>query len=161
MHENHDLEQYFFDTPTVAKLADFASQFSNPCLLCMPTVGEELERRGVAATTLDTDERFSHLKGFRKFDLYRPVPTGEKYGIILCDPPFNKVKLSQLFDAVRALSSGWEQPLGITYMKSREGALLGTFAKFNLQATGYNASYITIKQAEHNVVTLYSSSVFY
>ncbi len=155
MHELHSLDQYFFDQITINKLADFASQFSHPCLLCMPMVGQELEKRGVKATTLDTDERFSHLKGFKKFDLYRPLPTGENYGIILCDPPFFKVKLSQLFDTVRVLAQGWDQPLGMAYSKSREPALLGTFAKFNLQATGYNPSYLTIQSAEYNKVEMY------
>lgn len=159
MHEDHGLEQYFFDTTTVSKLADFASQFINPCLLCMPMVGQELEKRGFRATTLDIDERFSHLKGFKKFDLYRPVPTNDEYGIVLCDPPFNLVKLSQLFDAIRTLTNGWEQPFGITYTKSRESALLGTFAKFNLQPTGYNLNYLTIKQAEHNKVELYLNTL--
>lgn len=159
MHEDHSLDQYFFDEKTVAKLADFASRFSNPCLLCMPMIGMELEKRGMTATTLDIDERFSHLKGFRKFDLYRPTPMGENYGLILCDPPFFKVKLSQLFSAIRVLANNkWEQPLGITYVKRREFAFLGTFAKFNLQATGYNPGYVTIQPAEHNKVELYTNT---
>lgn len=158
MHENHDVEQYFFNEETVKKLADFAIQFKNPCLLGMPMVGVELEKRGIEVRTLDIDERFSYLKGFKKFDIYRPRHLGEDYGVILCDPPFNKVKLSQLFSAIRMLAQNkWDQPLGIAYLKSRELALTGTFAHFKLQPTGYNPGYLTVHQAEHNKVELYAN----
>ena len=58
MYERQEIEQYFFDQPTLDHLAAFAARFSNPCCLCTPSLGEELEKRGVRATTLDLDERF-------------------------------------------------------------------------------------------------------
>src|SRR5687768_13477140 len=58
MRERQEIEQYFFDTATLDHLARFAARFPNPCCLCTPSLGAELEARGVKAVTLDIDERF-------------------------------------------------------------------------------------------------------
>ena len=158
MHEDHDREQYFFNPPTVKTLADFAQEFAYPCLLGMPTVAQELARRKKEFRLLDIDERFVDVPGFRKFDLYKPVWRGEEYGIILTDPPFWKVKLSQLFDAVHLLSGFmFSQKIAIAYLVRREGPLLGTFARFGLHATGYEPGYLTVQPEIKNRVGLYTN----
>ena len=112
MQERHESEQYFFTDETTGHLADFAARFPNPCCICAPSVGVELGRRGVRARVLDIDERFATTRGFRHYDLFRPEWLGEEFGIILCDPPFFNVSLSQLFAALRLLSRNrYEQPL--------------------------------------------------
>lgn len=140
MHENHKKEQYFFDVGTVQKLADFASKFNNPCCLCAPMLGVELERRGVKTRILDIDERFSHLKGFMKYDLYQPKALNEEFGIIICDPPFKIVSLSQLFNAIRALS-GPNQKMWISNLTHRKYDVIGTFAVYGLEETGFYPLY--------------------
>lgn len=140
MHENHKKEQYFFDEKTVKRLADFASNFSNPCCLCAPTLGVELEKRGIKARTLDIDERFSHLKGFKKYDLYRPQALNEEFGIIICDPPFNIVKLSQLFDAIYMLSKP-VQKMWISHLTERKFDVMGTFSIYGLYEVGFFPQY--------------------
>lgn len=72
MYERHEHEQFFWDAPPVSPLAESASGFANPCCLCAPLLGQELERRGVPARTLDRDKRFADLRGYRAWDLYRP-----------------------------------------------------------------------------------------
>jgi hypothetical protein len=104
MYERHENEQYFFDGPTLETLAEVVAGFANPCCLCAPLLGRELERRGGAVRTLDIDMRFTHLKGFVPYDIYRPHWLGEAFGLIVCDPPFFNVSLSQLFAALRLLS---------------------------------------------------------
>ena len=157
--ENHQLEQYFWDAESVSRLADFVEKTSkNPCCLCAPTLGKELVKRGVSTTILDIDERFSDLPGFKKFDLYRPKFTGDAYDLIICDPPFWNVKLSQLFAAIRLLSAyNFQQPLLISYSVRREVNLLGTFWKFNLQPTGYRPGYVSVKKTEKNEIEFYGS----
>src|SRR5437868_1962621 len=103
MEERHEREQYFFDAATVRVLADFVGSFERPCCLCAPTIGRELHRRGRAVRVLDVDERFSDLSGFLAWDLYRPRHLDEEFDLVLCDPPFFNVSLSQLFSAVRVL----------------------------------------------------------
>ena len=86
-------------------------------------LGVELERRGVACATLDVDERFAHLQGFKKFDVYRPTWQAERFGAIFCDPPFWIVSLSQLCAAIRLLAwHDFEQPLAICYPARRQCA---------------------------------------
>ena len=51
--ENHQREQYFWDQETIVELADFLEPFENPCCLCTPSVGEELERRHKSVTILE------------------------------------------------------------------------------------------------------------
>lgn len=156
--EDHQREQYFFDGPTTRRLADLLGRFERPCCLCTPRVGRELQDRGRWCRTLDVDERFDHLEGFRAWDLYRPRPLGEAFDVILCDPPFNKVSLSQLFHAVRILSGGGtDQRLALCYLASRSGALLGTFAPFGLAATGVVLGYVSVRPLEQDRIELFTN----
>jgi hypothetical protein len=158
MLERHENEQYFFAPETISSLADIAQRFPRPCCLCAPLVGEELERRGVEAVTLDCDERFAHLKGYRRFDIFRPQWQGDEFGLILCDPPFFKVSLSQLFTAIRLLSRhNAEQPLLICYLTRRSANLLGTFSMFNLRSTGYFPAYRTVRNLERNEIEFFGN----
>src|SRR5262245_26832383 len=100
LEEKRSREQYFFDAATVREWAGVAARFENPCVLCAPTVGAEL--RG--ARSLDTDERFGVLAGFRRWDLRAPEYLGERFGVVLCDPPFFAVSLGQLARALDVLS---------------------------------------------------------
>src|SRR5215213_2315981 len=159
MYEKHENEQYFFDRPTLATLADAVATFPNPCCLCAPLLGQELERRGVAVCVLDIDERFAGLRGFRRYDLYRPEWLGEEYGLIVCDPPFFNVSLAQLFAAIRMLSrNDYTQPLLVSYLARRASNVLGTFARFNLAPTGYRPRYQTVQdQDARNAVEFFAN----
>lgn len=149
MLELHAREQYFWDDETVARLADVAARFENPACLCAPLLGEELERRKMKCATLDLDERFAHLKGFVKFDVYRPAWQNEKFGAVFCDPPFWIVSLSQLFGAIRLLAQhDFDQPLAICYPARRGANLCATFARFGLKPTGFYPAYRTVNTAE-------------
>lgn len=141
MQEFHKKEQYFFDSTTLKTLADFVSKYHNPCCLCVPFLGTELEKRRIKVTTLDIDERFSRLKGFTKYDLYKPQPLDEEFDLIVCDPPFNAVSLSQLFKALKMLSTGYEQPMLVSHLKRRSNDIIATFTRFNLQPTGFHPQY--------------------
>jgi len=158
MYEIHKHEQYFFDQATIDHLSDFLCLFTKPCCLCAPLLGKEVEKRGIKVTVLDVDDRFSNLRGFIHFDLYRPKWLGTRFDIILCDPPFYKVSLSQLFVALRTLSlNDFRQPLLLSYLTRRETNLLGTFSNFSLRSTGYYPQYQTVKKCERNEVQFYSN----
>lgn len=158
MQERHENEQYFFTPKTTERLADFAARFENPCCICAPSVGAELGRRGVPARVLDIDERFARTPGFRHYDLFRPEWLGEEFGIIVCDPPFFNVSLSQLFAALRLLSRGnYEQPLLISYLSRRAASLRGTFNRFHLAPTGYMPRYQTVQALSRNDVEFFGN----
>jgi len=158
VEENHQREQYFFDGPTLAALADYVSTFDNPCLLCAPMVGRELHRRGRTVRVLDVDRRFADLPGFVEWDLYRPRHLDEEFDLVLCDPPFFNVKLSQLFKAIRLLCRfDTGRRVMISYPVRRERALLGTFAPFGLAATGYRPGYLTVQKCEKNEIEFYAN----
>lgn len=158
MEELHSNEQYFFDAPTTEYLADFLLPWRHPCCLCCPTLGQMLEKLGRSATILDVDERFRGTKGFLAYDLYRPQWLKQEFDIIVCDPPFFKLALSGLFAAIRVLSrNNFSQPLLVSYLKRRETAILGTFAKFNLRPTGIRPGYQTVKKCQRNDIEWYSN----
>jgi putative N6-adenine methyltransferase len=158
MYELHENEQYFFDKPTVTHLADFVQGYDNPCCLCAPLLGQELVRRGVRVRILDIDERFAHLDGFRRYDIYRPEWLGEEFGLIVCDPPFYNVSLSQLFAAIRMLSRNlYTQPLLVSYLARRSASVLGTFARFALEPTGYRPGYQTVQKAARNEIEFFGN----
>lgn len=158
MKERQEIEQYFFDEVTLDDLARLASRFDNPCCLCTPSLGEELEKRGVRAATLDLDARFTHLRGFRPYDLARPERLSERFGIIICDPPFLTISLPQLFTAIEVLSRGdFSQPLLINYLSSGARQITRVFAPFGLQPTGYHPGYKTIQNVGRNRMELFSN----
>jgi hypothetical protein len=159
MYELHANEQYFFDHTTLDTLAEAVAGFANPCCLCAPLLGQALERRGVAVRTLDIDTRFAHLRGFLPYDIYRPQWLGESFGLIVCDPPFFRVSLSQLFTAIRLLSRyDYAQPLLISYLTRRASNLCGTFARFGLAPTGYQPGYLTVQAGERNRIEFFANT---
>jgi len=108
-------------------------------------IGKYLIEQNKKVAILDIDERFKQLKGFRKFDINKPEFLKEQFSIILCDPPFFNVSLSQLFNSIRIISNyNFNQKLLLSYLKRREDSIMGTFSKFNLIPTGYLPKYVTV-----------------
>ena len=159
MKELRENEQFFFDQETLNHLTDFLKTFENPCVLCAPLVGESLEKQNKNCSILDIDERFSFLSGFQYFDIRKPKwISNEKFGIILCDPPFFNVKLSQLLKALSLLSHyDYNQPVLISYLCRREKRFLQTFTPYNLRPMGYYPSYKNINQNERNKIEFYGN----
>jgi hypothetical protein len=158
MYEKHEVEQYFFDAPTIEHLAGFLTTFENPCCLCAPLLGKTLVERGHRVRILDTDARFAHLPGFSRYDIYRPVWLGEEYDLILCDPPFFNASLSRLFTAIRTLArNDFSQPLLVSYLTRRAHSLIQTFSPFGLAPTGYHPGYQTVQACERNDIELFGN----
>ena len=158
MEERHEREQYFFNEETLRALADVVEHFERPCCLCAPMLGRELHRRGKTVRVLDVDERFADLAGFRRWDLYRPEHLDETFDLIVCDPPFFNVSLSQLFRAVRMLCRfDLTTKVMISYPVRRSRAIVGTFRPFGLAATGYRPGYLTVQACEKNEIEFYAN----
>lgn len=158
MYERHENEQYFFDEETLQELSRFLARFESIGCVCAPLLGSRLVELGANVTILDIDERFAHLPEFVEFDLHRPHWIGREFDIIVCDPPFYSVSLSQLFAALRLLGRHrFDQPLLVSYLKRRETAVMGTFAKFRLTPTGYEPDYVTVQECEKNRIEFYSN----
>jgi hypothetical protein len=158
MHELHEYEQYFFDQGTLDHLTRFLAQYTGVCCVCAPMLGKALSEAGNAVTILDVDERFAAVPGYQRWDLYRPQFLRQHFDLIVCDPPFFKVSLSQLFAAIRVLShNSFEQPIFVSYLRRRSAAFLGTFAKFTLSPTGYLPRYQTVQECDRNEIEFFSN----
>lgn len=158
MYELHQNEQYFFNQSTLERLAGFVQQFSQPCCLCAPLLGKTLAEQGVSIKILDIDERFASVPGFQRYDIYRPIWIDEKFDLIICDPPFYNVSLSQLFTAIRQLAHyNYNQPLIVSYLQRRAVNIMGTFSRFNLTSTGYYPGYQTVQDIERNKIEFFSN----
>lgn len=156
MYERHEHEQYFFDQATIDVVAGLLEGFERPGVLCAPLVGTELEDRGLPVTTLDIDERFATLRGFRRWDAARPRRLDVRFDVIFCDPPFFRLSLSQLFRALRMLAGyDFAQPLAVTGLVRRRTALLGTFAPFGLRSSGWRMGYRTVQPGRRNEIELF------
>ncbi len=158
MDERHANEQYFFDKSTLSHLTTFLSQWDSPCCLCAPLLGQALTEAGQNVAVLDIDERFESLPGYRRFDIARPEWLGEAFDIIVCDPTFFNLSLSQLFAAVRMISrNDFRQPLLISYLARRSSAITGTFDPFGLKPTGWFPSYQTVQKCERNDIEFFGN----
>jgi hypothetical protein len=158
MQELLNKERYFFSRHSVDRIADLLQRFDRPCVLCAPTVGAELESRGVDAVTLDVDERFQSLRGFRRWDLRRPQWIASRFGVIFCDPPFFNVTLNRLFRALGVLAQfDFSRPLAVSYPTRRREALLSTFAPFGLRETDIELDYPGVDKCEKNEIRLFTN----
>ena len=159
MDERHENEQYFFDTQTVVHLAAFVRVYPNPCCVCAPTVGQELERAGVPNRTLDLDGRFEGLSGFVRYDVTRPHWLGEEFGIILFDPPFfNAAPVSTFVDAIRMLAKhSFDQKLLISWPIRRSSTILRAFSRFGIASTGYRPGYVSVANEGKNAIEIYGN----
>lgn len=158
IEERHEREQYFFDDATIVAVAEMLAPMGRVCVLCAPMVGAVLEKRGCGPIVLDVDERFSHLRGFRRWDLHRPTHVNERFDVVFVDPPFFNLSLSQMFTAVRLLAQfDFTQRLAITYLARRKDAILDSFAMFQLRPTGFQPTYQTVDTAERNEIELFAN----
>lgn len=158
MYELHENEQYFFTQETLDTLCVFLWQYDFVCCLCAPLLGKKLAEEGREVRILDIDDRFKDIWGYRYFDLHRPEWLGEKYNLIICDPPFFNVSLSCLFAAIRILSQNdFNQPILISYLQRRANNILGTFSKFGIAETDYFPSYQTVKNCQRNDIRFFSN----
>jgi len=158
MYEFHENEQYFFSQRTIDELETFLQPYEYICCLCAPSLGKRLSEKGKNVRILDIDEHFHDINDYKYFDIHRPQWLGEKYSLIVCDPPFFTVSLSRLFAAIRMLSlNDFSQPLMISYLDRRAGNVCNTFAKFDLKATGYFPTYQTVRKCEKNDIRFFSN----
>lgn len=158
LEERHEHEQYFWDDQTLARLCDIVAPFENPCLLCAPMLGVAMAKRGRPVTSLDIDERFESVPGFMKWDAYRPRHLANEFDLIVCDPPFFNMRLSQLFAAIRTLHHfDTSRSVLVCFLERRENAILGTFSPFGLGPTNFYPTYKTVQRVDKNVVRFYSN----
>lgn len=158
MHELHKNEQYFFDAETITHLVSFLAAFKRIGILCAPMLGQALANSDREITVLDIDERFANVRGFLNWSIYRPQRLPQEFDIIICDPPFFNVSLSQLFQAIRVLSHfNLEQKLLVSYLHRRTNAIIGTFVPFRLEPTGYFPAYVTVQKNEKNRIEFFGN----
>ena len=78
--------------------------------------------------------------------------------MIVCDPPFYNASLSQLFAAIKRLSrNDYTQPILLSYLVRRSASVMGTFARFGLEPTGYRPGYQTVQKAERNDIEFFGN----
>lgn len=156
--ERHELEQYFFDPVSVERVVEIASFFDRPCLLCAPTIGSAMAKLDRPATTLDIDDRFADVPGFRRWDLTRPTYLQETFDLIICDPPFLNVSLRELRQAIRVLSHfDNATPLMVSYPIRRKDALLRVFADFEIVPTGFRPKFATLEASERGEIEFFAN----
>src|SRR5882724_9375169 len=100
----------------------------------------------------------ARVPGFILYDIYRPKWLGETFDLIVCDPPFYNVSLSQLFIAIRTIARhDYSQPLLISYLTRRSENLLATFSPFKLVPTGYRPGYQTVQACQRNDIEIFGN----
>ena len=175
MDEIHEREQYFWDGNTLSGIERVVEAHTSddssppdrldldPCFLCTPTLARQWTRGGKSATLLDVDRRFSDVPGFCYFDLSHPESVWNslrrrRFSIVVCDPPFFNLSLSQLRNAIRAISQYEpQQPLLISYLLRRENAFLEAFREFQLAPTGITPHYPSLTPGPKNDIRFYGN----
>lgn len=135
--EKREYEQFFFSEESLTRLVRVVESFKNPCLLCAPTLGAELEKREKKCRTLDIDTRFSELMSFKYYDISQPISLNENYDVLLCDPPF-KFDVRQISEAIDALKSE-DTTVIVSWYQSRLDQFLRAFP--TLRPVGVTLTY--------------------
>ncbi len=158
MDERRENEQYFFTENSIRKISEFLTQWDSIACLCAPKIGTFLSEQNIDVTILDIDRRFSDLRGFHYFDISSPEWIDRRFDIIICDPPFFNVSLTQLFKAIRSLSHHeFSQNLFISYLERRAASFVSSFSKFNLQPISYFPEYDTLQDIPKNKIQFFSN----
>lgn len=135
MHkENHAREQYWWDRPTMEHLTPIVKGAERPLLVCCPMFGQHLHEQGIDVPCLDIDERFSDLPGFQKWDIYKAPLIDYNPDLIIIDPPFTKVRLDQLFHALRNLG-GFGSRILMAHLAWRCSDIYGSLGAFGLRVS--------------------------
>ncbi len=158
--ENHNREQYFWTTDTIKRMADFIQDnYKYPCLLCCPSLGQELERRKIPhITTLDIDKRFESIKSFEYFNIFKYTKYNVKtpFDVIIIDPPFYTIPSDQMYKAIRHLSQdNYDTHIVFTNLESNSDTIVNTFCLFLLQPTTYHPTYRTLNNQKNNKIVYY------
>ncbi len=154
LDEIHQREQYFWTQQTIHKLATFLEPYKHPCLLCCPTLGQELERRRKPCTILDIDKRFNFLKGYQYYDIWGSNEViNEEFDIIVADPPFYSVTVSHLFKSICQLSDKKNKPLILTHLVRKRDDVVSTFAQFDVKPILLSPEYKIVKKSETQYFT--------
>lgn len=109
---------------------------------------------------LDIDERFNYLPKFRRFDILDPKPDpNENFSIVVIDPPFFYIPMSQIRKAVLTVTRGRaDVPLLLGFLKRGERELLATFfGDFGIRETKFPLEYATVKANKWKNYALYSN----
>ncbi len=160
--ERHDLEQYFWTRRTVSRLLH-ALQFTDDCCcLVTPSLAQAMHEAGRDEMLLDIDTRFSYLPKFRYWDLRHPEPVdagdGRPFQVVVFDPPFFYIPMSQLYDAVLEVCNGdTTTKIMVGFLQREEPLLLSTFVDFGLRRTGFQLEYATVKPNKWTNYALYSN----
>mmetsp|Transcript_29796 Transcript_29796/g.65142 ORF Transcript_29796/g.65142 Transcript_29796/m.65142 type:complete len:298 (-) Transcript_29796:152-1045(-) len=156
--EDHAYEQFFFDQPTRLQLLRIMRSYTNPLLLCVPSLAVEAEKAGIPYRLLDRDTRFSFLPGFQEFDLAQPCALDFSYDAVFCDPPFANFDLHQLRKTLATISGSSEQnraaALYIAYNSRREAKLYNAFSEWRLRRV-LSLGYCSVKSKTQRHIHLY------
>jgi len=105
--ERHDLEQYFWTSKTVAGIQHALQYHDDIYCLTTPTLAHAYHVDENDQVLLDKDERFRYLPRFRRFEMLDPQPDpDEDFSIIVVDPPFFYIPMSQIRESVLTVTRG-------------------------------------------------------
>mmetsp|Transcript_3383 Transcript_3383/g.6112 ORF Transcript_3383/g.6112 Transcript_3383/m.6112 type:complete len:180 (-) Transcript_3383:1284-1823(-) len=124
--ENHNYEQFFYDSQTANQLYQLVDLYERPLLLCNPTLAVMAEKKSKTYKLLDRDTRFNFLDGFEEFSLLEPhLITGYDFDAVFIDPPFANVTPKDVARCLQLISAD-DVPLWVAYNSRREEDLLKT-----------------------------------
>lgn len=164
VQEDHRYEQYYFDAQTRKALTGLLADFERPLLLCAPSLAVALEETTPTSDylLLDRDERFSFLRGFRRWDLADAAEVAcvgdSRPDVVLCDPPFANFPLQRLRDAINVLAP--RAPLYLAYNVRREEEVQRAFGGWHhpLDRLG-PLGYESVKPTTQRQIVLFGPSV--
>ena len=124
--EDHNYEQFFYDTQTANELFQLVDLYERPLLLCNPTLAVIAERKSKPYKLLDRDTRFDFLDGYEQFSLMEPhLITDYEFDAVFIDPPFANVTPKDVARCLRLIAAD-DVPLWVAYNSKREKELLKT-----------------------------------
>jgi hypothetical protein len=155
--EDHSREQFFWDDETLNGLATLCTDWFRVAAVCAPMLAMRLQGEHDQVDLFDIDERFRDLPNYNHWNMARPEPGYGGYSLLVCDPPFGQLSMATVFNGLRSLAGGWEQPLLLTYPVRRKYDVEAVFAPWGVQLTGLRAGYRTVQTLATNPIGWYSN----
>jgi len=159
--EQARFEQFFFNEPTCKRLTTIALQFKRPLFLCMPSLAMQFQERGRSFLLFDRDQRFSHLDGYRQFDLLAPFFVEESFDALFVDPPFSNIQMEQLFGAIDTVN-GFQgtDHIFICHVREKESAIVSHYGSHGIVRFPRHLGYQTVSQETQRRIFLFGPREF-
>ena len=145
-------------TQALNRLCRFVARWPKPCCLHSSILADEMVDRGVDVTVLENDDQRVYVRGFLHYDVCRPRPLDQRFGLIICEPIGLTFSMTQFCTAISVLSQqDFRQKILLCCSRRQRSAVQKCLSEFRVRATGFRPRHQLIEGGKPTGDEFYSN----